>query len=138
GMAVGIAIAVGFFTFMAAFYYSSPPLPEGERIVALSYMSVLNNDDDGLTTLFDYLGWREEVRSIEDISGAILNPGLRLEGEESRATPNPAIARMTASGFELSRVPPRLGRPILPADEVPGAPPVVVLGYDEWMRDFSG
>ena len=29
-----------------------------------------------------------------------------------------------------------LGRPLQPADEMQGAPPVVVLGYDVWQRQF--
>src|SRR5690606_10004561 len=76
GMAVGMAIAVAFFTFMAAFYYSSPPLPDGERIVAMGNLNVLNSDDESATP-FDYLTWREEVRSIENISAAILTAGVR-------------------------------------------------------------
>jgi hypothetical protein len=33
-------------------------------------------------------------------------------------------------------VPPLLGRPVQPADEMQGAEPVVVLGYDVWQRQF--
>ena len=35
GMAVAIAISVGFFAFCSAYIYPMLPLPEGERIVAL-------------------------------------------------------------------------------------------------------
>jgi predicted permease len=33
-------------------------------------------------------------------------------------------------------VPPLLGRPLQPTDELPSAEPVVVLGYDVWQRQF--
>jgi predicted permease len=33
-------------------------------------------------------------------------------------------------------VPPLVGRPLQPTDELPGAEPVVVLGYDVWQRQF--
>src|SRR3970282_2274023 len=46
------------------------------------------------------------------------------------------VAEITASAFPLTRVPPLLGRPLQPADEMQGAPPVVVLGYDVWQRQF--
>lgn len=134
GMAVGIAIALGFFMFMASFYYSSPPLPEGDRIVALSNQSVLNSDDER-TTLLDYLTWRDQVESIEDLAAAALVGGI-LEGPGS-PIPDISIAEMTATAFELSRVPPVLGRPLLATDEEPGARAVVVVGYDEWVRDFA-
>lgn len=43
GMAVGVAIATAFFSFMA-FYYSAPPVDEGDRIVALDYLDIRNED----------------------------------------------------------------------------------------------
>jgi predicted permease len=46
------------------------------------------------------------------------------------------IAEITASAFPLTGVPPLLGRPLQPADEMPAAEPVVVLGYDVWQRYF--
>jgi hypothetical protein len=46
------------------------------------------------------------------------------------------VAEITASAFPLTRVPPLLGRPLQPTDEVQGAEPVVVLGYDVWQRQF--
>jgi predicted permease len=45
---------------------------------------------------------------------------------------------MTASGFSVARVKPLFGRYILPEDENPGTPPVVVIAYEEWQRHFEG
>ena len=47
-------------------------------------------------------------------------------------------AAMTASGFRLTRVAPLLGRTLLDEDERPGAPPVLVIGYEAWQRQFNG
>lgn len=44
---------------------------------------------------------------------------------------------MTASGFRVARVPPLMGRPLVEDDEREGAPPVVVIGYDEWRTRFA-
>jgi putative ABC transport system permease protein len=40
--------------------------------------------------------------------------------------------------FEVMGVPPLVGRVFGPADVAPGAPPVVVLGYRFWQRQFGG
>jgi predicted permease len=45
---------------------------------------------------------------------------------------------MTPSAFRLAGVAPALGRTIGDEDARPGAPPVVVIGYDEWQRRFNG
>src|SRR3970282_1090158 len=46
------------------------------------------------------------------------------------------VAEITASAFPLTRVPRLRGRPLQPTDEMQGAEPVVVLGYDVWQRQF--
>ncbi len=46
-------------------------------------------------------------------------------------------AEMTASGFQLARVQPLLGRPLMEEDEREGADPVAVIGYELWQSGFS-
>ena len=48
-----------------------------------------------------------------------------------------AAAEMTASGFQLARVQPLLGRPLMEDDEREGAEPVAVIGYQLWKEGFS-
>jgi predicted permease len=47
-------------------------------------------------------------------------------------------AALTATAFRTARVIPLSGRGLVDADEKPGAPGVVVLGYDVWQRSFEG
>jgi predicted permease len=44
----------------------------------------------------------------------------------------------TFNTFQVMGVPPLLGRAYGPADSAPDAPPVVVLGYKFWQRQFGG
>src|SRR5687768_18548907 len=46
-------------------------------------------------------------------------------------------ALVTAGVFDVLRVTPALGRPIVPADNVPGAEPVAVLTDGFWRRRFG-
>ena len=45
---------------------------------------------------------------------------------------------ITTTTFDVMGVPPLLGRAVRPADGVPGAEPVVVLGFKFWQRQFGG
>jgi hypothetical protein len=45
---------------------------------------------------------------------------------------------VSAAAFGVARTPPLHGRPLLPSDEVAGAPPVVVLGEAFWRGRFHG
>lgn len=132
GMAVAIAIATAFFTFMS-FYYSDAPVEEGDRVVTLEYV----DGDRNHSTLFDYRIWKDELGSVEDLAAYRTVEGRRLESP-IRGSGQARVAEMTASGFRVARVPPLLGRPILDADEVEGAQPVVVIGHSEWQRRFDG
>ena len=56
------------------------------------------------------------------------------QGEPQRLRGN----HCTMNTFEVMGVPPLLGRVTIPEDALPGAEPVVVLGYKFWLRQFSG
>jgi predicted permease len=131
GMAVAICIAIGFFTWMT-FYYSHPPIEDGERVVTAEYI----DGDVSATTLFDYLAWRSEVTALEDL-GAYRRRYVVVDSDRGGAG-SANVVDMTASGFRLARVPPLLGRPLLESDEREGAARVVVIGFDEWQRRFGG
>jgi predicted permease len=133
GMAVCVAIATGFFSFMA-FYYSAPPLDEGDRIVALDYLDT-RNEENSRATLFDLDTWKGSQRSVGQLS-AYRDAHRYLHVPGGTAGPV-RVAEMTASGFDVARVPPLFGRPLLEADEAEGAPAVLVMGHDEWRRDFG-
>jgi len=137
GMMVAIAIAAGGFAAVDALMNASIPLPEGDRIVAVQYSNLEHAQGSAeMRTAHDFAEWRTQLRTIRDFAAF---------GEESRnlvlageGTDLVTVARMTASGFRVAQVAPVLGRPLLDDDERPGAPPVVVIGYDEWQRRFHG
>lgn len=136
GLAVSIAVSVGFFAFLSTHVYPTLPLEEGERIVALENRDATTIVGEERRSLHDFVTWREELRSVEDL-GAFRTVGRTLiTGEGS---PEPVqVAEMTAAGFKVARTPPLLGRYLLDDDEREGAPPVVVIGHDVWQNRFAG
>lgn len=135
GMTVAIAVAAGAFVVADTMLNSTVPLPEGERLVALQNLDIEEGEDDP-HAVHDFVQWREELRSVEDLT-AFATESRNLVMPDG-GTDLVAVARITASGFRVARVPPLLGRPLVDADDRPGAEPVVVIGYDEWQRRFDG
>ena len=136
GMAVGVALAAGAYAFFNSYFYPSVPLHEGDRIVALSKFDPRRNGYEEARLLHDFLVWRRELRSVVDL-GAFRDIQRNLVSETGQGAPI-ELAEMTASGFRLTRVPPLLGRTLLDADEQPGTPPVIVIGYNVWQSQFAG
>jgi putative ABC transport system permease protein len=137
GLSLAAAIAIGAVGFEVAseLLYTRLPFAEGERVVRLT------TDDAAASrpeprVLHDFAVWRESLETITELGAARLVERNVLTGA-GRVEPL-RVAEITASAFPLTRVPPLLGRPLQPADEVPGAEPVVVLGYDVWQNQFLG
>lgn len=135
GMAVAIAIAAGAFTIVYGLLDPTVPLPEGERVVSITSWDAASNNREQ-RVMRDYAVWREELQSVPEI-GAVraVNKNLIAPGAQPETV---RIAEMTASGFSVARVQPALGRYVVAEDERPGAPDVVVIGHDVWVRRFAG
>jgi putative ABC transport system permease protein len=133
GMAVAIALGAVFHA-VTQVVHAPLPLPDGSRIVALENWDVaVSNQERRL--LFDFDIWKRELRSIRELA-AYRTVGRNLIDQDGTTQPVP-MAEMTASGFRVARVPVLLGRTLIDADEVAGATPVVVIGYDEWRTRFG-
>lgn len=134
GMAVAIAISTASFAFFYSSLQATLPLDDGDRIVALENWDVERNNE-ARRAAHDYLLWREELRSFEEIGAfRVVNRNVVVPGGAAE----PAhVAEVTASTFRIARVPPLFGRPLLDDDERVGAPPVVVIGYDVWHSRFD-
>lgn len=133
GMAVAIAIGAGYFTVLGTWLDATLPLPEGERVVSIRTLVNGSSLDDASGA--DVLEWRDALNSVRDL-GAYQNDGRNISADGR--TDVIQVAAMTASGFRVARVAPLLGRALIDDDERPGAPAVVVIGYEEWHKRFEG
>ncbi|HUQ83843.1 MAG TPA: ABC transporter permease [Gemmatimonadaceae bacterium] len=135
GMAIGVALAAGAYAFFNSYFYPELPLNEGDRIVTLAKFDRQRRREDE-RLLHDYRVWQRELHQVVDL-GAFRTIRRNLVTETGQGEPI-SIAEMTASGFRVPRVPPLLGRTLIDADEQPGGPQVVVIGYNVWQSQFAG
>ena len=133
GMAVAIAIGAGYFTVLGTWLDATLPLPEGERIVSVRNLVNGSSLDDASGA--DVLEWRDALASVRDL-GAYRNQTRNVSADGR--TDVIGIPAISASGFRVARVAPIMGRALVDDDERPGAPPVVVIGYEEWQTRFGG
>lgn len=78
------------------------------------------------SSAFDLQRWQQELGSFETLAAMTRGGSYNFDSNDGRAEPIRG-AEVTASTFNILRVPPLLGRPLLPADEVLGAPNVGVM-----------
>ena len=133
-MALTIGLGTAIFTIWNAATTNTLPLPDGDRIVAIQSSDLATQEIRRDSSLLDFTRWREHLRSVTDVSAmrrvdrTLITPG--------GASGPISVAEMTASAFQLARVQPVLGRPLIDDDERDGAN-VVVIGLELWERGFS-
>jgi predicted permease len=129
--ALSMGIPVGLIPIHVQMAISAPlPFEEGERLVRLRNLN-LENGRSMPQALRDFDVWRGELTTFEGL-GLTSSEERNIASEDGRAAPLQGSA-MTASAFDLLRVRPLMGRPLLEDDERPGAQDVVVIGYDLWQ-----
>jgi predicted permease len=135
GLAIAIGIGAGWYDLWGKLLWPSIPLPNGDRIVIIETQNALTNKPE-LRVTRDFFEWQNDVRSIDGLGA------YRTELRNLMVGNTPPVlirtAALTATAFRTARVTPLIGRGLLDADETPGAPGVVVLGYDVWQRSFEG
>jgi hypothetical protein len=103
------------------------PFDDGSRIVRLETLDAAASRVEQ-RVLHDFAIWRRSLKTVAELGAARVSERNVLTGEGR--VESLRVAEITASAFPLTRVPPLLGRPLQPTDDVPGAVPVVVLAYD--------
>ncbi|MEX2048489.1 MAG: ABC transporter permease [Gemmatimonadota bacterium] len=110
------------------------PFDEGHRIVGLRNWD-LETNRPSLRLLHDFAVWREALASFESIA-AVRFELWNVHSPDGRAA-EVRGSEVTASTFPLLRVPPLVGRTLIPSDETRGAADVVVISEDLWASRFA-
>jgi len=133
-----LAMGIGFPTAMFSIVHGGTrdlPFDQPRELVILTKTLPRRGLMDLEATPFDYIEWSRQLRGLEGLA-AFEAHGVNL-GSEARGPERSTAARVTPNAFALLGEQPILGRAFLPADGVPGAPPVVVLGHDLWRARFE-
>jgi putative ABC transport system permease protein len=133
GMAVAIAIGAGAFSMIESMTQTTLPISDGDRVVALRN-AIITEPGRNQASLRDFLAWREELESVQDL--AAFTRGQRTLVARGTEADLVRVVRMTASGFDIARTAPVLGRTLITEDERSDAR-VVVIGFEEWQRRFA-
>ncbi|MCY4510837.1 MAG: ABC transporter permease, partial [Acidobacteria bacterium] len=135
--AISLAIGIGFnttlFALLDATLLRRLPLDRPEQLV-----DVYTSEVDGFawygSSYPDYLDLRRGVRALSGLVGYVPAMGAVRTGDRSRAMPVEAV---TGNYFQALGVPAAHGRVLLPEDDRPGAPPVVVVSSAFWSAAFD-
>lgn len=134
-LALGIGLNTMVFTIVNATLLEPPPLPDADRLIAVSQVRRDNPAAQAGMSL-------PVLRELQATSGAAIElaavrpRGFTLAGE----APAERVvgAYVTWNLFALLGIQPLAGRTLIEDDDRPGAAPVVLLGESLWRERFAG
>jgi predicted permease len=134
-LAFGMGVNTTVFSLVNAVLYKPLPFPGGDRLV-MAWASNRSNGENTMPVSYaDYRDFRNESHSFERLE---LFDGLAVNlGERGNPPQRFRGGRISAGMFDMLDARPVIGRGMTPADEKPGAPQAVLLGYGVW-RDRYG
>ena len=134
-LALGVGATTAIFGVVSALLLRPLPYEGGERVVLLTERPKGDARPMTTTSWPNIRDWRAMARSFESI--AVVDgwaPTLTGLGDPERLKG----AYVTAELFDVLRIRPQLGRPMLPSDNVPNAEPVAVVSDGFWRRRLGG
>lgn len=135
-LGLGIGMAVAMFTVFHAVLLRTLPVQEQNRIAVLWTYREHGVESSALPADLEQL--RHSSRTMRDIAGFAHWGAFAFaleDGDHSVVIPQ---ARVTGNFFRVLGARPVLGRLLGPEDDVAGAPPLIVISYDTWQRQFGG
>lgn len=135
-IALGIGINTTVFTLVNAVLFKPVPIPNGDRIVAVSGQDLNFPDQRRGFSLPDFRDYRDAQSSFESFEACntdqavISEPGIPPERYD--------LGRVTPGTFAMLGTQPVAGRPFTRADGDAGAETVVLLGHDLWQSRYAG
>jgi predicted permease len=134
-LAIGIGANSAIFSVTNALLLRPLPYKDADRLVILWSRSPGLNVPQDWFSPGQYLDVKTQ-NTVFDETAITIGASFNLTG--SVAPEHIDGARISSSMFSLLGANALLGRVLLPEEDQPGKPPVVILGYGFWQRYFGG
>lgn len=133
---LGIGMTSGMVTVFRAVLLAPLPVHDQERLVVPRLVHGGGVDAGIVASELDLL--QRESRTLRSVGGTDERGAMVFPMMDGDRPVVLAQALATGNFFEVLGVRPALGRFFRPADDVRGAPPVMVISYRAWQREFGG
>jgi putative ABC transport system permease protein len=138
-LALGIGANTAIFSVIESALLRPLPFPKADRLVRVYETFDENGVRSSTLNLTEKTlrQWREYGGDIFEGIGAATGgaASVAITGESTQIFP---AARVTANFMNVLSFQPALGRNFTEAEDQPGGPHVVIVGYDFWQRNLGG
>src|SRR5262245_57602381 len=133
-LAIGIGTNTAIFSVANALMLKPLPYPDPDRLAVLWLRSPRLNLPQDWPSPGQYIDIRTDSSSFDELSISQGRDGTLLGLDQPERV---EVLRTSSNLFRILGATPLHGRLLLSDDDVPGRPPVAVLGHDLWRRLFD-
>ena len=131
-LALGIGASTAIFSVVDSVLLRRLPYRTAERIVAIQELGP--DGKRGQITSANFLDWRAQNTVFEHLAAIkVTTANLALSDQAERID----LAQTNTNFFDVFAITPQFGRLFIPADEVAGHAPVVIVSHTLWQRRFG-
>lgn len=136
-LALGIGATTVIFSVLDNVLLEPFPYKNPDRLAMFVIHDNTHSDQDGRGgfSYAEYMDYKEQNHVWE---GLIANNGEDVLYTDKEGTRQYTGGQVTGDAFEFLGIQPLLGRILVPDDARPDAPPVAVMSYRVWQKDFNG
>jgi putative ABC transport system permease protein len=136
-LALGIGASTAIFSVLENILMEPFPYPDAQRYMSIQIHDTERNEPGGRAgfTGPEYLDYVEQTHVFDRVIANDSVDELYRSGESTKLLRGSSV---TPGTFEFLGMPALWGRVMQPADYEPGAPPVFVLRYKTWVKEFAG
>jgi len=139
-LALGIGASTVVFSVVYNVFFQALPYKYSDRSVVFEVRNTADVGGSQGRAYFspdEFRAFREQNHVFEDmIAHGVVGRLFYDDGKSTRVLPSGAA--VSTNTFDYLAVPPLLGRTITEEDGRPAAPPVFVMNYRLWQREFAG
>jgi putative ABC transport system permease protein len=135
-LALGIGASTAIFSVMENILLEPFPYPDAQRYMSIGIHDTEQNEPGGRNGFSgpEFLDYMEQNHSFDRVIG---NDGMDVLYRSGQGTQMLQGHYVTPGTFEFLGMNALLGRVMQPADYEPGSPPVFVLRYKTWVKEFG-
>src|SRR5918993_1753154 len=134
-LGIGIALSTTVFCVVNGGILKGLPFPNAHRIVALMGTNIAQRQPQLPLSVHDFAVYQARQSSFEYLGAYVATP-MNLSVEEGRPE-RFSGAQLTVPAFKALGVQAQIGRGFQDGDDLPGSPPIVLLGDDLWRDRYA-
>jgi macrolide transport system ATP-binding/permease protein len=132
-LGLGVGVNTAMFSLVDSLLFRPLPVASPGNLVDV-FTSSGDGDEYATSSYPDYLDLKAQNTVFSDVIGYSPMMAPLSFGDRSRVALGQVV---TSNHFSVLGVQPLLGRLLVPSDDAPGAPRVVVLSHRMWQREFG-